>query len=346
MAVRTVVSCLVLCLAPILAPVATLTHASAAVQPCSVTYSGTGGRIDPKGEGFFNETHSLSFWTREVVDPRVVTDLDLSVTLDHGRAQDLKVNLLGPQTEGLLPNVVGFDLGQVSGQLNGSYSFDDESAAKMSGTSPASGSYLPFTPMSNLEGPPTTGEWNLWVLNYGDAEGWVHSWSITMTFATCDSDGDGIEEKVDNCPVVLNSEQLDRDADGRGDACDDDTDGDTVANIADGCPAITAVTASGCPVADRTARLRHLRKKRDLVVRVRSYYPECQARAQVVLWREKKGEDKVVKRLTTSSRGKKALDAPRRPGRYYLTAEPAYAAAVAECPPTTSRSVRIRRSSR
>ena len=35
-----------------------------------------------------------------------------------------------------------------------------------------------------------------------------------------DSDGDGIEDDVDNCPLVANSEQVDSDYDGLGDPCD------------------------------------------------------------------------------------------------------------------------------
>ena len=35
-----------------------------------------------------------------------------------------------------------------------------------------------------------------------------------------DSDGDGIPDDADNCPVVANADQSDVDADGVGDACD------------------------------------------------------------------------------------------------------------------------------
>lgn len=41
-----------------------------------------------------------------------------------------------------------------------------------------------------------------------------------------DSDGDGVGDGDDNCPLVGNADQKDADGDGRGDACDDDTDGD------------------------------------------------------------------------------------------------------------------------
>ena len=53
---------------------------------------------------------------------------------------------------------------------------------------------------------------------------------------TPDADCDGIADAVDNCPSVWNPDQLDRDRDGIGDACDDDTDGDEVPDAVDNCP--------------------------------------------------------------------------------------------------------------
>lgn len=45
--------------------------------------------------------------------------------------------------------------------------------------------------------------------------------STTTTTAACaDPDGDGVCATVDNCPLVANPDQLDRDGDGLGDACD------------------------------------------------------------------------------------------------------------------------------
>jgi hypothetical protein len=48
-----------------------------------------------------------------------------------------------------------------------------------------------------------------------------------------DTDGDGITQLADNCPLVSNATQLDADLDGRGDLCQADWDGDGLGDSQD-----------------------------------------------------------------------------------------------------------------
>jgi hypothetical protein len=45
-----------------------------------------------------------------------------------------------------------------------------------------------------------------------------------------DSDEDGVEDAIDNCPVDANPDQLDTDGDTEGNACDTDDDNDGVSD--------------------------------------------------------------------------------------------------------------------
>ena len=59
------------------------------------------------------------------------------------------------------------------------------------------------------------------------------------SFVPLDSDGDGITDSSDNCPLISNADQLDTDGDGLGDVCDDDIDGDGITDSSDNCPLIS-----------------------------------------------------------------------------------------------------------
>jgi hypothetical protein len=54
--------------------------------------------------------------------------------------------------------------------------------------------------------------------------------------AAADSDGDGVPDINDNCPLAPNADQLDTDGDGAGNACDADDDNDGVSDGVDNCP--------------------------------------------------------------------------------------------------------------
>jgi len=69
---------------------------------------------------------------------------------------------------------------------------------------------------------------------------------IPVEDLTDDADGDGIEDELDNCPMVRNPQQVDSDQDGIGDLCDNcafvansdqgDRDGDGLGDACDNCP--------------------------------------------------------------------------------------------------------------
>lgn len=61
------------------------------------------------------------------------------------------------------------------------------------------------------------------------------SYRYAIYVASLDRDGDGIPEDTDNCSLVANSDQLDTDGNGVGDACQD-SDGDTILDAVDNCP--------------------------------------------------------------------------------------------------------------
>ncbi|SYZ72782.1 exported hypothetical protein [Candidatus Zixiibacteriota bacterium] len=53
-----------------------------------------------------------------------------------------------------------------------------------------------------------------------------------------DTDADGKGDVCDNCPAVANADQKDTDGDGIGDVCDPDIDGDGINNDVDNCPLV------------------------------------------------------------------------------------------------------------
>jgi len=68
----------------------------------------------------------------------------------------------------------------------------------------------------------------------------ISSYSKTFIISVVDvdedTDGDGITNSKDNCPMIANNNQLDTDGDGFGDVCDSDDDGDGVEDYLDNCP--------------------------------------------------------------------------------------------------------------
>ncbi|MEH6473839.1 MAG: thrombospondin type 3 repeat-containing protein [Halopseudomonas sp.] len=81
--------------------------------------------------------------------------------------------------------------------------------------------------------------------------GWIETpTQITEGSSIQDTDTDGIEDELDNCPATANPEQLDLDNDGMGDVCDPDDDNDQVNDAFDICPTESALgqdaNSDGC----------------------------------------------------------------------------------------------------
>jgi len=73
--------------------------------------------------------------------------------------------------------------------------------------------------------------------NMNPATAWVPSHLVSSVYFA-DTDGDGILDRNDNCPLVANEDQKDTDGDGIGDACDTDDDGDGVPDDEDNSPLV------------------------------------------------------------------------------------------------------------
>ncbi len=63
--------------------------------------------------------------------------------------------------------------------------------------------------------------------------GVTNSLDIQLVPDVIDSDGDGVDDAVDNCTLVSNASQFDGDSDGYGNACDADVNGDCSVNFLD-----------------------------------------------------------------------------------------------------------------
>jgi subtilisin-like proprotein convertase family protein len=363
-------------LVPTLAPAAPV--GAATPVPCTRTFSGPAKAIAPETTPTTAPAYTWS--TSSIVVPASsdVEDIDVTFDITHPAAKNMLVRLTrlaGTTVAGsieLQPRLSA-DTGAEPRPLT----FDDEAAAAYTAAS-TTGTWKPKVALSTYDGVPAGSTWRLDVANYdAGTTSRINSWSVRISYTSCDADGDGAEDHgdncrglanpdqsdidgdligdacdgdpdgdgyagaADNCPLVAAGSQADTDADGVGDPCDADDDADGRPDATDGCPSVSAGTTSGCPAASTRTSMRTRRGK--LLGRVAADTHACVAGVEVTLLRKKPGRDQKLVVLRTRDSGRFRTRAPRLAGRYYAVLRKRYAAGVAECGTSRSPAVRVRR---
>lgn len=205
---------------------------SAPIVKCIQTFTGGGKTIAPDPNGTGNTRTDASLTVPATVAGNV-WDVNVTFNITHPQPSNLQVNLSHLASASvLLPRLAGN-----TATLAKPLTWDDESPNTYVANA-RSGDYHPPQgwPLSKFDASPAAGAWELNMYNWGTGtNAALDSWSVTLTLSVCDEDGDAVNDRVDNCVGVANSDQADTDRDGRGNACDPDMDGDAVENNSDNC---------------------------------------------------------------------------------------------------------------
>jgi hypothetical protein len=129
-------------------------------------------------------------------------------------------------------------LSRLNPNTTGPYSFDIPNSAVdgwLNGTSPNG---------IIIRGPSVTNNLIFRSSEYATASG-RPSLALSYSLPIVDTDKDGVPDSADNCANTPNADQVDLDNDGKGDACDEDIDGDGVLNADDADPRDPNVQQAG-----------------------------------------------------------------------------------------------------
>lgn len=281
-----------------LAVVSAATPASA-TTPCTRTYSASPAA--PVKD--FQVTTSV---INVPEDGLVVTDANVTVNITHTDDGDLSI-FAQSETDGgtvrggsLLSDEEG-----AGGQNFTNTVFDDDAATYIGdGTAPFTGSFFPESGLVALNGF-AGGQYRLTIAdNFLNDIGTLDSWSVTITYASCDPDNDGIDVPPDACPTLA------------------------------------GVAPSGCPLATGalTAKYKHGKFKGTLS----SSNAACKGSRLVTIYKKRSGADKRVGAATTRSDGTYKLKRAKHAGKYYAMTPRVVVANAADCAAAQSATFRIR----
>jgi subtilisin-like proprotein convertase family protein len=343
--------------------------ATAKEPPCVVTTSNYTDKAIPEKPLLGTSPITMPI---SIVEVGIVKDVNVSLDIAHGSDGDIRAFVLH--------NDVGV------GVINSAHpgvnftgtSFDDEAAVALSaGVPPYTGTFRPDAPLSSFDGLAGEGTWTLQVLDAqrNQTAGTLLEWTVSVRYADCDFDGDGLKDEVDNCPDDANASQVDTDGDGLGDACDTDDDNDTVLDTSDNCRTVdnvdqantdgdslgnvcdpdddndsvsdvkdacdltAASTASGCPLAKRTVTLSY--SAGAFHGKVRSGVQRCYAYRKVQIRRVDAGPDTLLATRLTNINGNFSWTRVRKPGLYYARAAVTTIPNVAQCQGVESARLRL-----
>lgn len=135
----------------------------------------------------------------EVTDQFAITDVNVTVTIEHDWVSDLSIVLVGP-------NNVPIELVTNKGGGGDNFTqtvFDDEQSLSIAqGTAPFTGSFRPLKPLAVFDGLSSSGTWTLKVNDgSGGNTGILKGWELNICgILLSDADGDGVEDAEDDCP--------------------------------------------------------------------------------------------------------------------------------------------------
>lgn len=175
-----------------------------------------------------------------------ISDMDVAIDVSHSFVGDLSISLTHTQSDTTIrlidrPGVPASQQGCAGNDIEAT--MDDSGLAAIDSACSTTGKairgrFRPEQPLAAFNGAQLAG---LWVLNVSDTVpqdfGVLNTWCLQPTaLAGVDTDGDGIDDVLDNCPVDANPDQENFDNDQLGDLCDPDDDNDGIPDEDDAFP--------------------------------------------------------------------------------------------------------------